>query len=123
MPNNKTVNLYRKKYYTIHHNSWFSVFFCYEIQFSYNFLITNIISFLFRDIPVKRTICKGCRTLLLAGVTAKVRIKKKNIVWSCLKCNTKKTFETNDDYMPWSQKNESIVETLDFTPNVKRKEK
>ncbi|XP_018563051.1 ribonuclease P protein subunit rpr2 [Anoplophora glabripennis] len=75
-------------------------------------------------IDIKRTICKGCRSLLLAGITCKVRIKKKKVIWMCLECGTAKTFETvNKTYMPWSQSEESIVEILDYTPqeNIQRK--
>lgn len=72
----------------------------------------------FRDIPIKRSICKRCRTLLFAGITCRVRIKKKRIVWTCLRCQTLKKFPTeNGECLTWSQKPESIVEILDYTPN------
>jgi ribonuclease P protein subunit RPR2 len=69
------------------------------------------------DIEVKRTICKGCRSLLLAGVTCKVRIKKKRSIWSCMKCNTTKTFLLQDPgYEPWSLQDESLVDVLEYKP-------
>ncbi|KAJ8925717.1 hypothetical protein NQ315_009564, partial [Exocentrus adspersus] len=72
------------------------------------------------DIDIKRKICKGCRSLLLSGITCKVRIKKKRIIWRCLKCRTCKIFETkNKTYVPWSQRKESIVEILDYGKDAK----
>lgn len=83
---------------------WFFIFFVF-------------INFDCRDIPIKRSLCKRCRTLLLAGLTCKVRIKKKRVVWTCLKCATSKVFPTvNSDYLTWTQKDESVIEILDYTP-------
>lgn len=68
-----------------------------------------------RDIPIKRSICKKCRTLLLAGMSCKVRIKKKKVVWICLKCQTPKVFTTeNREYSTWTQKEDSLLEILDY---------
>ncbi|KAJ8960244.1 hypothetical protein NQ318_003969 [Aromia moschata] len=70
-----------------------------------------------KDIAMKRTVCKGCRCLLLAGVTCKVRIKKKKVIWTCMSCRTSKVFEIrNRNYMPWTQRKESVVDILDYTP-------
>ncbi|XP_044264923.1 ribonuclease P protein subunit rpr2-like [Tribolium madens] len=67
------------------------------------------------DIEVKRTICKGCRCMLLAGITCKVRIKKKHSIWTCTKCNTAKVFPAqNPDYVPWNLQDDSVVETLQY---------
>jgi RNase P subunit RPR2 len=46
---------------------------------------------------VKRTICKGCRGLLLPGQTAKVvfTAKHKKVGSICLLCKTKKIFPLN----------------------------
>lgn len=69
---------------------------------------------------MKRSICKFCRCILIAGITGRVRIKKKQVLWTCLKCSTQKKFETkNKDYLPWTLQEESIVETLDYSKNVK----
>ncbi|KAJ3649235.1 hypothetical protein Zmor_020988 [Zophobas morio] len=67
------------------------------------------------DIDLKRTLCKGCRSLLLAGVNCKVRIKKKRSIWICTNCSTSKVFDLrNPDYQPWPQQAESLVEVIDY---------
>ncbi|CAH0551288.1 unnamed protein product [Brassicogethes aeneus] len=70
------------------------------------------------DIPIKRTICKGCRSLLLAGVTCTVRIKKKRAIWKCVKCNVEKRFDARREHVPWTQNKDSVVEILDYNPNT-----
>ncbi|ENN71790.1 ribonuclease P protein subunit rpr2 [Dendroctonus ponderosae] len=68
------------------------------------------------DADLKNTICKSCRSLLLPGITCKVRIKKKRIIKHCLKCNHMKIFDTrNQDYVTWNQRSESLVELLDYS--------
>ncbi|KAF7279058.1 hypothetical protein GWI33_007692 [Rhynchophorus ferrugineus] len=67
------------------------------------------------DIEVKRTICKGCRSLLLPGITSKVRIKKKKVIHHCVVCTTRKVFMTkNRNYTPWTLKSESLAEILEY---------
>nr|CAH7765055.1 unnamed protein product [Callosobruchus chinensis] len=67
------------------------------------------------DIDTKRTICKGCKSLLLAGVNCKVRLKKKRLHWTCSLCGRTKTFETkNRNYCPWQQNPDSIVQVVDM---------
>lgn len=67
---------------------------------------------------IKRTICKGCRAILLAGVTCKIRIKKKKAIWICIQCKTIKNFDLrNPDYKLWTQTDDSIVEVLDYGKN------
>lgn len=69
----------------------------------------------YRGIEVKRTICKGCRSLLLPGITSKVRIKKKKVIHHCLICRTRKVFITkNKNYTPWTMKSESLAEILEY---------
>ncbi|CAG9865295.1 unnamed protein product [Phyllotreta striolata] len=68
------------------------------------------------DIQTKRTLCKSCRCLLLAGITCKVRVKKQKVTWTCLHCKKAKVFETRDrNYECWTEKPESLVETLDYS--------
>ncbi|KAL1497722.1 hypothetical protein ABEB36_008632 [Hypothenemus hampei] len=70
------------------------------------------------DIDIKRNTCKGCRSILIPGITSKIRIKKKKMNVHCLNCSTLKIFEVkNPDYLPWSQKNESLVEIINYTPH------
>lgn len=67
---------------------------------------------------MKRTICKSCRCLLLAGITCKVRVKKKKVIWTCLKCRHSKVYETKDkNYKCWTQKDESLVDVFDYSVN------
>ncbi|XP_060535387.1 ribonuclease P protein subunit p21-like [Cylas formicarius] len=72
------------------------------------------------DIGIKRTICKKCRTLLLAGITSKVRIRKKQLVHTCMTCKTPKVFDVqNRQYLLWSQQKESIEQILNYSPTGK----
>lgn len=41
---------------------------------------------------IKRTICKGCRNVLIPGINAKVQVKKKKIGSICQLCNSVKSF-------------------------------
>ncbi|CAG9766049.1 unnamed protein product [Ceutorhynchus assimilis] len=67
------------------------------------------------DIDIKRTLCKGCRSILIPGVTCKIRIKKKKVLKHCMKCSRVKVFDTrNKNYVPWSHREESLVELLDY---------
>ncbi|XP_066155732.1 uncharacterized protein Rpp21 [Euwallacea fornicatus] len=69
------------------------------------------------DTDIKRDLCKRCRSILVAGVTCKIRIKKKKIIKRCLKCTQAKIFNTRmKDFRPWSQKEESVIQLLDYTP-------
>jgi ribonuclease P protein subunit RPR2 len=36
---------------------------------------------------LKRSFCKNCNSLLISGVSCKVRLKNKTVFISCLKCN------------------------------------
>jgi ribonuclease P protein subunit RPR2 len=36
---------------------------------------------------LKRKFCKNCNSLLIPGVSSKVRVEKKNLIIKCLKCN------------------------------------
>ncbi|CAG9813512.1 unnamed protein product [Phaedon cochleariae] len=67
------------------------------------------------EIGLKRTICKSCRCLLLAGINCKIRITKKKLIQTCLKCHKSKILSIeNKTYLPWTQQEESIVEVMDF---------
>ncbi|XP_019881338.1 ribonuclease P protein subunit p21 [Aethina tumida] len=67
-------------------------------------------------INVKRTLCKRCRSLLVAGVTCKVRIKKKRVVWNCLRCNLSKEYATDPNHHPWPLDDRSTSEIIKFGP-------
>ncbi|XP_028128051.2 uncharacterized protein LOC114324412 [Diabrotica virgifera virgifera] len=47
------------------------------------------------EIDMKRTICKACVCLLIVGVTAKIAIKKKKRILTCLRCNHSKIYIIN----------------------------
>lgn len=73
-----------------------------------------------REPNLKRTICKCCQGPLIPGETARVRLVSKpikSIKWTCLTCMNSKRYPTKKGYKIWLDEPESIVETLDFTPN------
>ncbi|KAB0804222.1 hypothetical protein PPYR_01192 [Photinus pyralis] len=63
---------------------------------------------------VKRSICKRCHTLMIPGVSAQVRIRKKQLRWKCGKCLATKVFKTNPEYKLWIDHKEAVVETLRY---------
>ena len=67
------------------------------------------------DPSVKRTMCKGCHTLLVPGKSASIKVKMKNagqLEKKCLKCQTVKRFNLKRDHNIWSDKAESVVQTF-----------
>ncbi|KAM7388552.1 hypothetical protein PAMP_024719 [Pampus punctatissimus] len=59
-----------------------------------------------QDPSVKRTLCKKCCSLLIPGVTATTRQRRKNsksrfTVVRCLSCGQSKTLLNNPDYCLW----------------------
>ncbi|KAK4021695.1 ribonuclease P protein subunit rpr2 [Daphnia magna] len=88
-----------------------------------SFYGTNIVSIgkklqLKLDPSLKRTMCKGCKGLLIPGKTAEVRIQKpltskkkkkrqkknnKIQVWKCLLCECVKNYILKSDYILWSE--------------------
>lgn len=68
-----------------------------------------------QDPSVKRTLCKKCCSLLIPGVTATTRQKKKRCkarftVTTCLFCGEKKTFLNNPNYVLWSDRPEAQLQ-------------
>ncbi|KAG7467783.1 hypothetical protein JOB18_040413 [Solea senegalensis] len=68
-----------------------------------------------QDPSVKRTLCKKCYSLLIPGVTATTRQKKKKrktrfTVVKCLSCGQSKTLLNNPDYSLWSDRPEAQIE-------------
>ncbi|KAI9565161.1 hypothetical protein GHT06_008937 [Daphnia sinensis] len=70
------------------------------------------------DPSLKRTMCKGCKSLLIPGKTAVIKIQKPLIskkkkkrqknynkiqVWKCLLCKCVKTYILKPDYVLWSE--------------------
>jgi len=69
----------------------------------------------FRDPSVKRTMCKGCKTLMVPGMTAKVAIWNKTLKtqktkkissklckvqkWVCTQCRGVRDFSLKSDYV------------------------
>lgn len=79
--------------------------------------IRVIMHFFYSGIDVKRTICKGCRSILIPGKTAKVRVRRKpthHVRWTCEKCHTFRIFNTKSTYTLWSEQPEALVETLEY---------
>lgn len=65
-----------------------------------------------QDPSVKRTLCKKCCLLLIPGVTATTRQKKKKCkarftVTTCLSCGEKKFLLNNPDHVLWSDRPEA----------------
>lgn len=59
------------------------------------------------DPSIKRTICKHCHTLLIPGITARVRVRRRrerHIVVTCLECQTIKRYLCRANYVLWSLK-------------------
>ncbi|KAG7276110.1 hypothetical protein CRUP_026199, partial [Coryphaenoides rupestris] len=68
-----------------------------------------------QDPSVKRTLCKKCCALLIPGVTATSRQRRKNrktrfTVIRCLSCGQAKRFLNNPDHCLWVNKPEAQLE-------------
>jgi len=63
------------------------------------------------DPSIKRTVCKGCGSLLKPGVSSVVRKRKKNkgsVNHTCRTCGTNKSFGVREEYEIWHCKEESV---------------
>lgn len=85
-----------------------------------------------QDPSVKRSLCKKCCSLLIPGVTATTRQKKKKYkarftVTTCLSCGEKKTFLNNPNHVLWSDRPEAQLEEhkvhKDSNPSSKPQQK
>ncbi|XP_030289367.1 ribonuclease P protein subunit p21 isoform X2 [Sparus aurata] len=68
-----------------------------------------------QDPSVKRTLCKKCCSLLIPGVTATTRQRRKKnktrfTVMRCLSCGQSKTLLNNPDYSLWVDRPEAQME-------------
>ncbi|XP_055504136.1 ribonuclease P protein subunit p21 isoform X1 [Leucoraja erinacea] len=77
-----------------------------------------------RDPSVKRCVCKKCFSLLVPGITSKVRQRKRQqrfTTVTCVACGTSKKFLNRPDYCLWVDKEEAqlSVEKAD-KPSVHR---
>ncbi|XP_020487517.1 ribonuclease P protein subunit p21 [Labrus bergylta] len=68
-----------------------------------------------QDPSVKRTLCKNCSSLLIPGVTATTRQRRKNkktsfTVMRCLNCGKSKRLLNNPDYSLWVDRPEAQLE-------------
>lgn len=63
---------------------------------------------------IKRSVCKKCHTLLIADVTAKVRIRNKRIRFNCKKCQSTKVLKAVPNYLPWVQNPKAVMEKLEY---------
>lgn len=68
-----------------------------------------------QDPSVKRTLCKKCCSLLIPGVTATVRQRRKNsktrfTVTRCLSCGQSKTLLNNPEHCLWVDRPEAQLE-------------
>ncbi|KAM9848612.1 ribonuclease P protein subunit p21 [Aulostomus maculatus] len=69
-----------------------------------------------QDPSVKRTLCKKCCSLLIPGVTATARQRRKHgkahrfTVVRCLSCGQSKTLLNNPDYCLWADRPEAQQE-------------
>lgn len=65
------------------------------------------------DPSIKRTTCKHCHALLIPGVTARVRVRRKrerHIVVTCLDCRTVRRYLCRPDYVLWSERKVNNVQ-------------
>ncbi|KAM9357533.1 ribonuclease P protein subunit p21 [Symphorus nematophorus] len=84
-----------------------------------------------QDPSVKRTLCKKCCSLLIPGVTATTRQRRKNsktrfTVVRCLSCGQSKTLLNNSDYCLWVDRPEAQLEQQkqpDSDPSLKNQPK
>ncbi|RIA91792.1 RNAse P Rpr2/Rpp21/SNM1 subunit domain-containing protein [Glomus cerebriforme] len=63
------------------------------------------------DPSIKRTLCKRCESILLPGVTSKVRMKSRpepHLQVMCTECNTSKNYSARKGYQLFSEKPENI---------------
>ena len=75
----------------------------------------------YRDPSLKRTLCKGCKGLLIPGKTAEVQIigivqqhrksnKRKKMTkvleWKCMQCSSRRQFVLKPGFMLWTEKNQ-----------------
>uniref|UniRef100_A0A1A8CA29 Ribonuclease P 21 subunit n=1 Tax=Nothobranchius kadleci TaxID=1051664 RepID=A0A1A8CA29_NOTKA len=77
-----------------------------------------------QDPSVKRTICKKCCSLLIPGVTATARQRRKNkktrlTVLRCLGCGQIKTLLNNPDYSLWVDRPEAQQEQPESSTTAK----
>ncbi|XP_054900229.1 ribonuclease P protein subunit p21 [Poeciliopsis prolifica] len=68
-----------------------------------------------QDPSVKRTMCKKCCSLLIPGVTATTRQRRKNkknrfTVVRCLGCGQTKNLLNNPDHCLWADRPEALLE-------------
>uniref|UniRef100_UPI00398F26EE ribonuclease P protein subunit p21 n=1 Tax=Pristiophorus japonicus TaxID=55135 RepID=UPI00398F26EE len=66
-----------------------------------------------QDPSVKRTVCKRCSSLLVPGLTAKVRQRKRSqrlTVVNCLTCGLTKRFPHNPGYCLWADRPEAQLQ-------------
>ncbi|XP_067368732.1 ribonuclease P protein subunit p21 isoform X2 [Channa argus] len=76
-----------------------------------------------QDPSVKRTLCKKCCSLLIPGVTATTRQRRKNsktrfTVIRCLSCGQTNTLLNNPDYCLWVDHPEAQLEQQKPAPNT-----
>ncbi|XP_074492154.1 ribonuclease P protein subunit p21 isoform X1 [Sebastes fasciatus] len=84
-----------------------------------------------QDPSVKRTICKKCCSLLIPGVTATVRQRRKNrktrfTVVRCLSCGQSKSFLNDPDHCLWVDRPEAQLQPQkqpDPKPSIKKQPK
>ncbi|XP_069783142.1 ribonuclease P protein subunit p21 [Narcine bancroftii] len=65
-----------------------------------------------QDPSVKRTVCKKCSSLLVPGITAKVRQRRRMqqvTVVTCLACGMSKRFLRRPDYCLWVDRAEALL--------------
>ncbi|XP_045905469.1 ribonuclease P protein subunit p21 [Micropterus dolomieu] len=84
-----------------------------------------------QDPSVKRQLCKKCCSLLIPGVTATTRQRRKKhktrfTVVKCLSCGQSKMLLNNPDYCLWVDRPEAQMEQQkqpDSSPSLKKKPK
>ncbi|KAK0161223.1 hypothetical protein PV327_009718 [Microctonus hyperodae] len=70
---------------------------------------------------IKRSICKGCKSPLIPGESAKVRLISKPIKaikYSCLKCKLTKRIPTKKGYKLWIDEPQACVKLYNYKSKV-----
>ncbi|KAJ7362137.1 Ribonuclease P protein subunit p21 [Desmophyllum pertusum] len=67
------------------------------------------------DPSIKRSTCKYCHALLIPGVTARVRVRRKrerHIVVTCVDCQTVRRYLCRADYVLWSERGSNNIKKM-----------
>eukprot|EP00731_Ephydatia_muelleri_P029241 Em0020g885a len=68
------------------------------------------------DPSIKRTLCKGCDSLLIPGITCTSRLqarRQKHVSVTCLTCSKVKRFVIDQEHTLWTERSENVASSGD----------